>query len=82
MDVPAIRVTLADCSFADCTTANPFYLKLCRDLQLRSFGAFKIIHVGCCILYRVRSFAWTGDINQVDVRRHSALEVKKNIKLV
>ena len=40
------------------------------------------IKIKCCILYSVRSFPWTGDINQVDLRRHSALEVTKNIKLV
>ena len=47
-----MRVTLADGSFIDCSTAVPLYLKLCgtyTKIPLES----KTVHVGCHVLYCV-----------------------------
>ena len=33
MDVPAMRVILADVSFINCSNSFPVYLQLCRNLQ-------------------------------------------------
>ena len=48
-----MRVTLADGSFIDYSTVVPLYLKLCGNLQLYSSGVFKIVHVGCHVLYQI-----------------------------
>ena len=48
-----MRVTLADSSFIDCSTAFPLYLKQCGNLQSCSSGVSKTVHVGCLVLYCV-----------------------------
>ena len=48
-----MRVTLADGSFIDCSTAVPLYLKLYGNLQLCSSGVSKMVHVGCHVLCHV-----------------------------
>ena len=50
MDILAIRVTLADGSFVDCSTAILLYLKLCGDLQSYSSELSKMVYVACHIL--------------------------------
>ena len=49
VDVPAMRVTLPDGSYVDCSTAIPFYLKLCVNLQQSTFGVFETLHVCCSV---------------------------------
>ena len=41
VDIPAMTVTLADCSFIDCSNAFPLYLKLCGNIQSCSSGLSK-----------------------------------------
>ena len=53
MDIPVIRVILADDLFVDCSIAVPLYLKLCGNLQSCSSGVSKIVHVGCHVLCHV-----------------------------
>ena len=53
MDIPAMRVTLADGSYINYSNASPIYLKICGNLQSYSSGVSKTIHVGCCILCHV-----------------------------
>ena len=48
-----MRVTLADSSYVDYSTAVPLYLKLCGNLQSYSSGVSKMVHVGCCVLCHV-----------------------------
>ena len=59
MDILAIRVTLADGSHIDCSTAVPLNLKLCGNLQSCSSGMSKTVHVGnhifCCVLLNLTS---------------------------
>ena len=50
-----MRVTLAECSFVDCSTAVSLYLKMCENLQLCSYGVSKIVHIGCYVLCLVLS---------------------------
>ena len=45
-----MRVTLADGSYVDCSTAIPLYFILCGNLQLSSYGVSKMVHIGCRIL--------------------------------
>ena len=72
MDIPAIKVTLADGSVVDCSTAVPLYLKLCGNLQSCSSGVSKMVHVGCLVLYHILpnltsdmilGMDWLHDIN-------------------
>ena len=51
MHIPAIRVTLADGSYVDCSTADPYYLKLYGSLQSFSSGVPKMIYVGCVLCH-------------------------------
>ena len=50
MDIPAIKVTLDDGSFIDCSTAVTLYLKLYGNLQSCSSGASETVHVACHVL--------------------------------
>ena len=45
-----MRVTLADGSFVDCSTAVPLYLKLCGNIQSHSFRVSETVNVGCHVL--------------------------------
>ena len=53
VDVPAMRVTLTDGSYINCSTASPLYLKPCGNMKLCSSGVFQTVHVGCHVLYHV-----------------------------
>ena len=53
VDIRAMRVTLTDGSFVDCSTAIPLYLKLCGNLQSCSSGVSEMVHVGCGVLCHV-----------------------------
>ena len=53
VDVLAIRVTLADDSYVDCSTSIPFYLKLSGNLQKSPFGLSETVNVACSALYCV-----------------------------
>ena len=46
-----MRVTLADDSCIDCSTAVPLYLKLCGNLQSSSSGVSKTVYIGCVLCY-------------------------------
>ena len=48
-----MRVTLVDSSFIDCSTAIPLYLKLCRNLQLYSYGVSEMVHIDCHFLCHI-----------------------------
>ena len=45
-----MRITLADGSFVNYSTAVPLYLKLCENLQSCTSGVYEIVHVGCYVL--------------------------------
>ena len=53
VDILAMRVTLADGLFVDCSTAVPLYLKLCGNLQSYSSGVFEMVFTGCHILCHI-----------------------------
>ena len=53
VDIPAMRVTLADGLFVYCSTAFPLYLKLYGNLQSCSSRVSNMVHVGCHVLCRV-----------------------------
>ena len=72
MDIIAKRVTLADSSYVDCSTAVPPHLKLCGSLQTSPSGVCKLVHIGChvfcCVLPNlasdvVLSMNWLHEIN-------------------
>ena len=49
VDTPAMRVTLADNSYVNCSTALPLYLKLCGYLQQSLSGVSEPVNVGCSV---------------------------------
>ena len=53
LDIPAMRVNLADGSFVDYSTAIPLNLKLCGNSQLCSSRVSEMVHVGCHVQYHV-----------------------------
>ena len=53
MNIPAMRVTLADGSYIDCFTAVPLYLKLCINLHNSPSAMLESVHIGCNILCHV-----------------------------
>ena len=50
VDILTIRVTLANGSYIDYSTAFPLYIKLSRNLQLNSSRESKTVHVGCYVM--------------------------------
>ena len=53
VDIPTMRVTLADSLYIDYSSAVPLYLKLCGNFQSCYPGVYEIIHVDCHVLCHV-----------------------------
>ena len=53
VDVLAIKFTLADGSYIDCSTAATLYLTLYGNLHNSPFGVSKTVYVGCyvCVMF-------------------------------
>ena len=51
MDILAMRVTVADGPYVDCSTYISIYLKLFGNLQQSPSGVSETVHVGCSVLY-------------------------------